>query len=304
MLKARKDRIAAAVASIIGVSAVLSLGDATVKGISPGIGLWQLVLLRAVMLLLGLVAIAVLSGGLTLLRPYRFGWLALRSSLLVAMWVVYYASLPHLSLAVAAAGYYTLPFFILILATLFGGERLSKRAVASSIVGFLGTLLVLRPGAEAFTPAALLPILAALLYAAAMLVTRTRCREEHPLALSMGLAVGFILAGSLAFAFGSLVLPSGFAGTGFLDPAWRPIDAHDLLTIGILAAILLLASVGTAFAYQNAPGGVVAPCDFAYVGFAVVWGFLLFGEVPELQTILGLALIVGAGITSVRARTA
>ncbi|MFC6856716.1 DMT family transporter [Marivibrio halodurans] len=291
-----------AVAAIVAVAAALSLGDAVIKGLSVTLGLWQLVLLRAMIMLAILGIIASLGPGIGALWPARPLWAGLRGAVLVAMWMAYYAALPHLSLAAAAAGYYTLPFFILAFSALFARERLTRRAILAALVGFLGVLLVLRPGAAGFTSAALLPILAAVLYALAMNLTRTRCRDDNPLSLSLTLALAFVVAGTLACGLGALLpdglLPDGITGDGALSTTWRPVGLEEIAILFFLAVILVIASVGTAFAYQNAPGGVVGACDYSYVGFAVIWGLAFHGEHPDILTLLGLALIAGAGIAS------
>lgn len=286
-----------AVATIVAVAAALSLGDAVIKGLSVTFGLWQLVLLRALGMLPILAAIARLGPGLSALRPARPLWAGLRGAVLVAMWMAYYAALPHLSLAAAAAGYYTLPFFILGFSVLLAGKRPTRRALMAALVGFLGVLLVLRPGTAAFTPAALLPILAAALYALAMILTRTRCRDDHPLSLSLALALAFVVAGTAAHGLGPL-FPGGMPADGALSTTWRPVGSREAAILLFLALVLVVASIGTAFAYQNAPGGVVGACDYSYVGFAVVWGLVLHGERPDAPTLLGLALIAGAGMAS------
>jgi drug/metabolite transporter (DMT)-like permease len=69
-----------------------------------------------------------------------------------------------------------------------------------------------------------------------------------------------------------------------------------------LAAVSLIASVGVAIAYQVGPPAIIAAFDFAYVGFAALWGIVIFAEVPGITTIAGMLLIVAAGILAVRRR--
>ena len=70
--------------------------------------------------------------------------------------------------------------------------------------------------------------------------------------------------------------------------------------MALMASAILIGSVGTAIAYQNGPPAIIGVFDFAYVGFAVVWGLIFFAEVPDALTLAGIALIVVAGILSVR----
>ena len=78
------------------------------------------------------------------------------------------------------------------------------------------------------------------------------------------------------------------------------IDEWRAMTI--LAVAIIVGSVGAAIAYQSGPSSIIASFDFSYVAFTVVWGILLFGEVPDFTTIIGIVLIVCGGILAVRNR--
>lgn len=294
-----RDNVPFAITVILGTVLALSLGDALIKAIGNKLsfGLWQLFALRSVIALPILVAFAViLRPGISLI-PRRVGWAALRSALLFAMWLAYYASLPQMPLAVAAAAYYTLPLFIVAFAAAVGGERVSGPQWAGVVLGFGGVLLVLRPAGDAFSGWVLLPLLAAALYAAAMVITRLQCRDEHPLVLAIALNATFIAAGGAGLLAGVL----GVGGdAGFLSTAWSPLSLADALSLTVLGVLIVIASFGTALAYQSAPSSVVGAFDFAYVAFALAWGVLFFGEFLEPVGLVGIALIVAAGVLAVR----
>ena len=105
--------------------------------------------------------------------------------MLTFMWVAYYTALPHVALSVAAAVYYTLPLFITLFAALFIGEMVGVQGWIAVFLGFCGVLLILKPQAEDFNAYALLPLISAILYAFAMIITRTKCKNESPLVLSV-----------------------------------------------------------------------------------------------------------------------
>ena len=223
------------------------------------------------------------------------GWVVLRSLLLVIMWVSYYAALPHQSSAVAAAAYYTLPLFITLISALITQDRIPPLGWVAVVLGFIGVLLILRPDASGFNGFALLPVLAAILYAVAMVQTRSKCRREHPLMLALVLHVAFIVAGGVA-----TVLTGQVEGQGFLFDPWAAIDRMAWMSMAVMSLAAIVGSVGAAIAYQLGPPSVIGTFDFAYVGFAVVWGVLFFADVPDLVTVLGMTLIVVAGILSLR----
>ena len=87
---------------------------------------------------------------------------------------------------------------------------------------------------------------------------------------------------------------------GFLLAPWAAMGPSEWLSMSLLAVAILTGSIGAAIAYQNGPSSVIGIFDFAYMGFAVLWGILLFAEIPDQISILGMALIVIAGIMSLR----
>ena len=295
LIAERRDSVGLAVLVIVLTVFALSLGDALIKGISGDLPLWQIFVVRSAIAGPLLIAMIAVRGRRFL--PRRAGWTALRSLMLVFMWVAYYAALPHVALSVAAAAYYTLPLFITLFAAAFLGETVGVRGWTAVALGFLGVLLILRPQAEDFNAHALLPLIAAVLYAGAMILTRSKCRRESPLVLSLALNVAFIAVGLVATGALALWQPPS---DGFLSAPWIKMDGQAWLAMAALAAVIIIGSVGAAFAYQAAPSSVVSTFDFSYLAFAAIWGLVLFDEIPDGVTTLGILLIAAAGIIAVR----
>ncbi|NPD15784.1 DMT family transporter [Xinfangfangia sp. D13-10-4-6] len=294
----RSDNIPLAVSVILPTVLALSLGDALIKMTSGSFVIWQIFVIRSLIVipvLLGVLATKARGG---LRRSDALGWAVLRSLMLVGMWICYYLSLPELTLSAAAAAYYTLPIFITLLSAVFVGDRITQGGRAAVFIGFLGVLLILRPEAGDFNAYAILPLISAMLYAGAMILTRTRCRQQDPLVLSLALNIGFVVVGGLAAAI-ILLLPVT-ARQGFLLAPWAGMEPSEWLSMGLLAAAILIGSIGTAIAYQNGPPAMIGAFDFAYVGFAVLWGLAFFAEVPDMLSLFGMLLIVGAGILALR----
>jgi drug/metabolite transporter (DMT)-like permease len=222
----------------------------------------------------------------------------LRSLLLVLMWVAYFAALPFISLPTAAVAFYTAPLFIALLARTATGEFVGPVRWSGIVLGFAGVLVVLRPGTDEFSAAALLPVLAAVLYAAAAIVTRARCAGERALVLALGLNVGLLAAGAVATAALSLVPPPAgvAAGHPFLFGEWALMGGREWALMVLLAALMVAFGTGVAMAYQLAPAALVGTFDYAYVAFAVIWSYLLFAELPDAGAVAGMALIAAAGV--------
>jgi drug/metabolite transporter (DMT)-like permease len=294
----RADNIPLAVSVIIITVLALSLGDALIKMASGSFVIWQIFVIRSLIAIPVLLLVLALAMPDKLQVPNELIWVILRSLMLVAMWVCYYLSLPNLTLSAAAAAYYTLPIFITLFSALFIGDKISRNGWIAVFGGFLGVLLILRPKAGDFNAYATLPLVSAMLYAGAMILTRTRCRSQHPIVLSLALNFAFVIVGAMAA--GLILLLPHEARQGFLLATWAAMGQTEWLSMGLLAAAILIGSIGAAIAYQNGPPAMIGTFDFAYVGFAVVWGMAFFAEVPDMTSTLGMILIVGAGILSLR----
>ncbi len=298
------DNLKMAVAAILITSFALSLGDALIKQESSAFPLWQIFVMRSVIATPFLVYFIRIRTCAISIMPERFGWVALRSLILVGMWVAYYMALPHVQLSIAAASFYTLPLFITLFAALLIGDRVGPKGWIAVLLGFVGALLILQPQADDFNAYALLPIVSAIAYALAMIMTRTKCQNESPLVLSLWLNLTFIGVGALAMLIIQFLepAPSTTATNPFIFGEWVPMWIAEWRVMTILAAAIIVGSIGAAIAYQSGPSSIIATFDFSYVAFAVVWGILLFGEVPGFITIIGIVLIVGGGMLAVRNR--
>jgi drug/metabolite transporter (DMT)-like permease len=292
------DNVRLGVAAILATTFAMSLGDAAVKLFSTDFVLWQIFVLRSVIAIPVLMVVVKLRNRAASLVPSRIGWVALRSLMLASLWVAYYAALPHLALGVAAATLYTLPLFITLFAALLLGDKIGAKGWGAVFLGFAGMLLIVKPEAGGFNAYVLLPLVAAILDASAMILTRTKCRGESPLVLALSLHVSLVCVGLFATL---LVGVSGTAGSSsFIAGEWVAMGLADWIAMALLAAASIIASVGVAIAYQVGPPATIATFDFAYVGFAGLWGVLIFAEFPSATTMVGMVLIVAAGILAVR----
>ncbi len=275
----------AVLAVVIAVLA-LSLGDAIIKSASLTLPLWQMYILRSA-LVLPILCMFVWRNGV---HPFgSLPWVIARSVLLVLMWLSYYVSLPLMPLSLAAAAYYTSPILITVLAALLAHTWPAPRVLWAIALGFGGVVLVLRPDTSGFQVATLLPVLAAFLYACAMVLTSAKCRDDDPFSLALALNIAFIVGGLILGMF------AGREGSFIFGP-WQPIDLKLLGTVAALSTVILIGSVGAALAYQNGPPATVAAFDYSYLVFSLIWGALFFGELPDTLAIVGIAIIVGAGL--------
>ncbi|MBN9888994.1 DMT family transporter [Salipiger abyssi] len=280
-------------AAILCATALMALQDALVKLLSTGLPLWQLFFLRSV-LILPLLAVLVLRTGHGQLRPAVTRHVLLRSTLIVAMYVFFYAGLPVLELPVVSAVYYTGPLLIVVFSGLFLREPIAMPQWIAVLAAFIGVLIVLRPAGDAFSMAALIPLASALCYALAMVATRGRMGALNAWVLTFSLNLVFAAAGLTGMIASALVdMPERYP---FLLTAWVPLGMDTAPAIVILALISIAIHVLLARAYQLGPTVVVAGLDFAYLGFAAIWAALFFGTVPSSPVVLGTCLIAAAGL--------
>lgn len=301
-----RDNLKLAVSAILLACFALSLGDALIKQQSTSFVIWQIFVMRSIIVIPFLIYFVRIQSCEVSIKPEQPRWTLLRSLILVLMWIFYFAALPHIELATAAAAYYTLPLFITLFAAIFLGETITARDWFAVLLGFIGTLLILQPQADDFNAYALLPVLAAVCYACAMILTRSKCRHEKPTVLGLWLNVAFVGVGAVALLLLYLWNPGNETvdSNPFLLGVWTPMWLDEWRIMAILAVAILIGSVGAAFAYQKGPSAIVATFDFAYVAFAVIWGFLLFSEVPQPLVATGIVMIVIAGTIATMQKSA
>ena len=285
--------------------AVLSLQDSFVKQLSYELSLWQFQALRAsINLGFALIICLVFLGGFERPRSYRA--VGLRSTVHVTTMVFFFGGVPFLSLSEIAAGLYTYPFFVALLSGTMLGERVGPRRLFAIAVGFIGVLLILRPGTEAFRPVALMPVCAGFFYALSVMTTRKLCREELPINLAIGVALAFMALGVLGLGLFSVWHPGEIAiRWPYLLTGWRPLETWMTGIIVVCSVLNLVANVSMAKAYQSAESSWLAPFDYTYLIFATFWAVVVWAQVPDAMTIAGMALIaVSGGFVAWRERRA
>jgi len=266
--------IALMICAIVLFSCMDAMAKAMTQSIDPIQAIWARYTGQALV-----VAALIAPRAATVLRAKYPKLQFLRSLFLLGATVCFFNALARLGLAEATAIMNLNPVLITLGAALFLGEKLGIRRLTGITVALIGALIIIRPGSAVFTPAALLPLGAALCYSAYALTTRFVGRDEDVWTSLFYTAI-----------VGALV-------TSALVPFhWTTPDTPTLammLVIGLFGAASQLLLIR---ALTLAEASLVAP--FAYSGliFATLWGLLLFGEVPDAMTLLGALVIVGAGL--------
>ena len=277
---------------------VLALQDSLVKLISSHTSFWQFQTLRSAGNLSLVIMLSMMAGGLHLMRPRHWRAVYLRGVMLAICMFFFFGGAPFLSVAQMAAGLYTYPLFVSLLAGPVLGEYVGIWRITALAIGGAGAFLMLDPFAASFTPVQLLPIAAGFFYACNILILRRYCRHETPLALTGAVAILFFLFGLLGGVF-LTVLPFSPAVTTafpFVSIGWPELTSFVLLLACGCSILNLTGNICLARAYQTADSSWLAPFDFIYLLFAATWGRLLFDHWPTPQAIGGMTLIALAGM--------
>lgn len=296
--KILQNRAALGIAYLCLGVLVFSLQDAVIKAVSGDYPLTQVVSIRCIVATPLLLAMVHFESGIKSIFSRDFVPLIGRAFLLLLAYTTYYMAFPALPLADAVALYSTVPLFAMALAVPLLGERIGWRRVTAVTIGFAGVIVMLRPGAGLFEPAALLSLFSAATYALSMVMAR-RLGTETTASVMAFYQNGVYLVGAMLIA--GVLATAGFQeakhpSIDFLVRAWVWPTLSDLLLIASCGVIAAVGMTLLTSAYRVAKASVVTSFEYTGMLWAPLWGFLFFGEVPYLTTLAGAGLIIAAGL--------
>jgi drug/metabolite transporter (DMT)-like permease len=222
-----------------------------------------------------------------LLRCERPALQAARGLLPLLASVTVVVGLGLMPLADATAISFASPLLVVALSALLLGERVSVHSWAGVACGFAGILLIVRPGAGALAWAALFPLATAFFFALYQVLTRLVSRGDDPrVTLAWTVAVGLVLT------------------TPLLPLHWHPVGEADWPLLGLSGVLFGLGQFLLIRAFAMAPAAVLAPFAYAQIVAAIVFGDVVFGDVPDPWTAVGTALVILAGVYVFRRQAA
>jgi drug/metabolite transporter (DMT)-like permease len=256
------------------------LNDTLVKVVSQSLPASQLIFIRGVFATVLLVAAAAAMGQLRLLPLLADRRVAVRSALDAFATLTYLTSLFHLPIGNATAINMATPLFITVFAVLAFKEQVGPGRWLAIATGFVGVLLVVQPTGAAFNAYAVLCLGGTLLHAGRDLTTRVIDRRVPSILVTLATSVAVML----------------LAGTWGLWHDWQPVT---LVQLGRLLAASVFLSVGYFLLIVSMRSGemsVVAPFRYSGLLFALLLGYVVWGDVPNTIAWVGIALLVGAGL--------
>lgn len=287
------SRILAGVGLALTAAACFSVLDTTTKFVSASVPALMALWVRYAFQAVATTAVVLPHRGLRAFRTRRLPFQVLRGLLLLASSLLAFASLRYLPVGEFTAIVMISPLAVTLLAATVLKERVSALRWTLVAGGFAGTLVIMRPGGEAFTWASLLPLGLVATNAWFQVLTSQLARTEDPVTTHM-------LTGWTGALAAGVVLPF----------AWTALPHAGLWAL--LALMGLMATVGhflLILAYQRAPASTVTPVLYAQIAFAMIGGWIVFSHVPDRWTVLGMAMIAvcgaaGAWLTVREQRTA
>jgi drug/metabolite transporter (DMT)-like permease len=262
--------------------AAFVFNDTLMKAVTQDLPLMQAIAIRGVLATAFLVVFATVTGGLRWLPPGPDrGLLALRTLAEVGATVAFLAALVHMPLANLSAIMQALPLAVTLAAALVFGERIGWRRMTAIGVGFAGVLLIVRPGTEGFDGWSVVGLVSV-----AFVVVRDLATRGFSAALPTATAA---LAASVA------VTAVGIGGV-VLAGRWVPVPPVDALRLAGAATALFAGYLLVVKAMRMGDLGLVAPFRYTAFLWALVLGWLFFGDLPDALSALGAALILGSGL--------
>ena len=286
---------------VFGVSCFTTT-DTVIKYLSGSYALHQIVLIRSMIgIVFTLIVFVPFDGGLQTIRTNRLMLHLVRGFLVVLANCLFFAALATLPLGETVALVFVAPLLITVSAAIILREKVSVWRWSAVGVGFVGTLVMIRPGTSLFNPVMLLPIIAACCYAGFQILSRYLGRTESASAMAFYIQAMFIasslLVGLLA-GDGRFTVPED-PTIDFLLRAWvwpSDGDLWLLLGIGLISGLgAYLISQG----YRLSEASLLAPFEYTSLPLAMLWSILFFGDWPDLVSWFGIALIFLAGLSAV-----
>ena len=266
---------------------LLSIMDAGIKWlVERDISSIQIIVVRGWIISLGILITLMLvrkTGGVAALKTNRLKHHLMRSAVGVFAPALFFLSLKYIPLADAVAVSFSATFLMTIGSVIFLGERVGFHRWSAVFIGFIGVAIALRPGTSAFNPASLLVLCAAIAYASILISGRWMSKTES----SLQLIFYFTFCNACICSVFTLITWPNF---------WRPLSVQEIFAIIGISAIALSGYFCVTRAFTNAPISAIAPIEYTALFWAVLFGYLVWGDIPDQWVWLGIVIILCAGL--------
>ncbi|UXN61708.1 DMT family transporter [Phyllobacterium zundukense] len=257
---------------------MFSLNDVMGKWLVSTYSVGQVVFIRSIAALIVLAPFLWFNGPAKIVQVERPWLQAARVFLSTAEVFAFYFAVVYLPLADVMTYWLAAPIYVAAVSPFVLKEPVGWRRWTAIIVGFIGVLIALEPSSQALTPQAIISILGSMFFAFMLLLGRS-LRGTPDTTLVFWQIVGAGLAGLVAVSF-----------------EWTPVSLRDLVLLALLGVVAMLAHVLVNRALKVADAATVAPLQYTMLFWAIVFGWLVFGDVPRISMLVGSGFIIASGL--------
>jgi drug/metabolite transporter (DMT)-like permease len=274
-----EDRPLMGAFTMVSALAILPGMDAIAKLLSGHLPVLEIVWARYVFYAVLLLPAAIRRHGFALCRPRRPLWQLLRGGLKALSASMFFSAVARIPLADAMSVFFVYPLLILAISSLFMGEAIGWQRWSLVLLGFVGATLVIRPSIHGVSPGVLFALAAGTAYGSALIVTRKLASHDPALVTATISA----MLGAVAF---SLLVPF----------VWKAPDLQDWPLMALMGVIAAVGHFLIIAAHRVATASQLAPYGYTEIVAAILFGFLVFGDLPDPIVWLGIAIVVASGI--------
>lgn len=261
---------------MLGSVVFFSATAVLIKVAGQSLHTFEIVFFRCLFGMLVVIPLLVKSG-MGALRVKKPGLHLIRMTCAVIGMSSGFYAMAHLELATAISLSFTRPLFMVVLAAIFLHELVRWRRGLATVIGFVGVLIMVQPGAMEFEPAIYSGLLAALAVGGALVTVKLIVPYDEPVTIMLTFSIGTVLISAIPAAF-----------------VWQPPTGSELM---ILMALGIVASLGQYFlirAFAIGEATLMSPIDYLQIILGTAAGFVLFSERPSVWTFIGAAVIVSS----------
>lgn len=277
---------------------ILGFSDALLPFVSDDVGLGQFHFVRSVISIIGVIWLA-RQTKMSLL-PKSWSAVVMRSFFIIIAMMLFFGVLSFLPSAVAGAGLFTSPIFVLLILVVGYGVRPGMRRIMAVAAGSAGVWLLLRPDLSGFSVFHLLPVIAGCFYAGNVIATNRYCVDESPMCLLFFYFAGIGILGLVTAIFFTLYPAEHTAESAFMFGGLASINLASYWWIAVMSVLTILSVWMLTVAYQTADASDIVVYEYSYLISAGICGWLLWGYALGLADLAGIVLIIGAGIIITR----
>jgi len=261
--------------------AVFTCNDALVKSVTSELSVAQIMTVRGIMATVLTYCVARYLGVALSFKAVVHPLVLLRTAFEIGATLTYLSALAHIEFAAASSIMQSLPLAVTLGAALFLGEPVGWRRWTAIAAGFVGVLIIIRPGPEGFTPAALLAVIACFFTASRDLTTKRITAGIPTLTVTLFTSLANTVVGA------ALIAPMG---------GWQPVSPHALGYLALTAILVFAGYQAVIKSMRTGEISFIAPFRYTGLIWALAIGVFLFGERPNAYMLTGAAIVIGSGL--------